>query len=172
MKDNSINILLGIIFILFGVIFVLAPESVFETIVMIAGIIIILFGVVRIISSSKIDNSLKSYMTATSVISIIFGIILIVYRGATIKLIAALIGIWFLLSGISSLLLMLKSNVKDKRIVKPIIKILRGLVSLLVPIIPVAAAGITIGIILIFAGVSILTTKKEDEVIYKVKVKK
>ena len=172
MKNNSINILLGIIFILFGVIFVFAPESIFETIVMVAGIIIILFGVFRIISSSKTDDSLKSYMITTSVISIIFGIILIVYRGATIKLIASLIGIWFLISGISSLLLMLKSNIKDKRIAKPIIKSSIGLVSLLVPIIPIAAAGITIGIILIFAGVSILTKKKEDEVVYKVKVKK
>lgn len=172
MKDNSINILLGIIFILFGIIFVFAPASIFETIVMIAGIVIILFGVFRLVMTLKIEGSLKNYMLATSIICIIFGIILIIYRAATIKLIASLIGIWFLISGLLSLLFLLRSNVQDKRIIKSIIKTVIGLISFLVPVIPIAAAGIAIGIILIFAGVSILTTKKEDEVVYKVKVKK
>ena len=157
MKDNNINIILGIIFILFGFIFIFVPESVFETVVMVSGIVLVAFSLLKLGATIKTDSPLRAYGITTSIIGILFGTILIIYKVATIKLIAILIGIWFLLSGLSSLLLMLKANNKGAILIKPIIKI---------------AIGVTIGIILIFAGVSILSTKKEDEVVYKVKVKK
>ena len=133
---------------------------------------LIVFGLLRILSTMNSEESYKAYSTVTAVLSIIFGILLIIYRDTTIKIIAGLIGIWFLLSGISALLLMLKSNMKGKILVKPICKIVIGIISLIVPIIPISFAGIIVGVILILAGTSILTTKKEEEVIYKVKIKK
>ena len=172
MKGNSTNILLGIIFILFGIIFFFVPEGIFQTVVMIAGIIIILFGIIKMIMAISSNDSQRSYLITTSVLGIICGIILIVYRAATVKLISILIGISFFISGLSSLLFMLKSNVKGKILVKPIVKILIGLIAIMVPIVPIKMTGIVIGIILVVAGISILTTKKEDMVIYKVKVKK
>ena len=165
-------VILGIIFILFGFIFIFVPESVFETVVMVSGIVLVAFSLLKLGATIKTDSPLKAYGITTSIIGILFGTILIIYKVATIKLIAILIGIWFFLSGLSSLLLMLKANNKGAILIKPIIKIAIGVIALLVPAIPIMAAGITIGIILIFAGVSILSTKKEDEVVYKVKVKK
>ena len=38
--------------------------------------------------------------------------------------------------------------------------------------IPVVATGVFIGIVLILSGISTITNEKNDEVIYKVKVKK
>ena len=77
MKDNKSNILLGIIIILFGVVFLIAPESVFSSIVMIAGILTIMFGLIRILGAMREDSSYKSYSIVSAIFSIIFGVILI-----------------------------------------------------------------------------------------------
>ena len=172
MKDNNMNVILGIIFIVFGFIFCLAPESVFASIVMVAGMLVIVFGLLRLLGSMNGEDSYKAYSIVTAILCIVFGALLIVYRDSTIKIIAELIGVWLLLSGISSVLIMLKSNMKGKILIKPIVKIVIGIVALLIPIIPISFAGIVIGVILILTGISILTTKKEEEVIYKVKIKK
>ena len=167
MKDNNTNVLLGIIIIVFGIVFCLAPESAFSSIVMVAGMLVIVFGLLRLLSTMNGEDEYKTYSTATAVLCIIFGILLIIYRDTTIKIIAGLVGIWFLLSGISSLLIMLKSNMKGKILVKPICKIAIGIIALIVPAIPISFAGIVVGIILILAGASILTTKKEEEQLKK-----
>ena len=172
MKDNSTNIFLGIIIIIFGLVFLIAPESVFASIILIAGILIIIFGLLKVLGAMKEDSNYKAYTTVSAIFSIVFGALLIIYRDTTIIVLAELVGIWFLLSGIFTLLMMLKSNIKDKLLAKPIIKILIGIVTLTIPALPIKIAGIMIGIILILAGLSILTTKKEEEVIYKVKIKK
>lgn len=172
MKENNMNVLLGIIVIIFGLIILLAPESVFASLVMIAGVLVIIFGLMRVLGAMRDDSESKSYSITSALLSILFGIILIIYRDTTIKVLAELVGIWFLISGVSSLLFMLKSNLKGKILIRPITKIVIGLVSVFIPIIPVTFAGIIVGIILILAGVSIITTKKEEKTIYKVKVKK
>lgn len=172
MKDNSVNVLLGIIFMIFGLIFIFAPNEVFGSIILVAGSIIIFFAIIKIINLLKMKDSIVSYSVTSSIVSLIFGIILVVYRDATVRLLVELIGIWFLISGISSLILVFKTGLSGKYILKPISKIVIGFISFVLPVISVSITGIIIGVILIFAGISIFTTKKEDEVIYKVKVKK
>ena len=171
MKKNIVNIILGIILILFGVIFIFAPASSFSTIILFVGILIILFGVIKLISTLKVPG-VFGYSIYSAVISILFGIILIAFKESTVKLIVNLIGIWLLISGISGLILLIKSNAKGSILVRPISKIIIGFVCLMLPIIPVTITGIFIGVILIIAGASMLTTEDEDEVVYKVKVKK
>lgn len=172
MKDNNTNVFLGVLIIIFGLVFLIAPESVFASIVLIAGILIIIFGLLKILGAMKEDSSYKAYTIVSAIFSIVFGVLLIIYRDTTVKILAEFVGIWFLLSGIFTLLMMLKSNIKGKLLSKPIIKIIIGLVALIIPVLPIKIAGIMIGVILILAGLSVITTKKEEEVIYKVKVKK
>lgn len=171
--DNKQNVLLGVIVILFGFIFLVSPQSVFSTIVVFAGIVCISFGLLRILATMKEDSNYnKTYSFFSAILSIAFGIILIVYRQKTIMVVAEVLGVCLLISGISSLQLMLKNNMKGNVLVKPISKIIIGSVSLFVPMAPAVVAGTIIGIILILAGLSIITTKKEEEVVYKVKIKK
>lgn len=166
------NILLGIIFIIFGVLFIFSPQSIFELIVFISGIIVVLISISKILISSKEKNEYSSYGITTGIIGLIIGIILIVFKEKTVLTVAELVGLYLLISGISSLLLMIRSNLKGNMLAKPIIKIIIGLISFTMPFIPTMWAGIIIGIILVLTGITILTTKKEEEIIYKVRVKK
>lgn len=172
MKENGANVLLGIIFVIFGFIFAFAPNEAFGSIILVAGLIIVFFAIIKLITLLRMKDSIVSYSITSSVVSLIFGIVLVIYRDATVKLLVELIGIWFLISGISSLILAIKSGLSGNYILKPISKIIIGLISFILPMVSVSITGIIIGAILILAGISIFTTKREDEVIYKVKVKK
>lgn len=166
------NIILGIIFILFGLLFIFAPQSVFELIVLISGVIVLILSISKILISLKEKNELSSYGIVTGIFGIIIGIILIIFKQKTVLTVAELVGVYLLISGISSLLFMLRVNMSSNMFIKPIIKIVIGIISFTMPFVPTMWAGILIGIILVLTGVTIINTKKEEEVIYKVRVKK
>ena len=166
------NIILGIIFILFGLLFIFAPQSIFELIVLISGVIVLIISISKILVSLKEKNELSSYGIVTGIFGIIIGIILIIFKQKTVLTVAELVGVYLLISGISSLLFMLRVNMSSNMFIKPIIKIVIGIISFTMPFVPTMWAGILIGIILVLTGVTIINTKKEEEVIYKVRVKK
>lgn len=164
--------ILGALLMMFGCLFIFSPTNTFETIVLIAGIIIILFNVIRILFALKSDDPYSAYSITGSVVGVIFGFILISSRDTAIKIIPVLLGIWLLITGISSLLFLLKSGANSSLIVRPILSIILGAITFAIPVIPVIATGIVMGIVLILAGVTTIVNIKDEEVIYKVKVKK
>lgn len=172
MNKKVSSYIFGALLIVFGLIFILSPESAFETIVLIAGISLIVYGGLKILLALKSDNPYASYTVAGSIFSIIFGIILIGNQNAAIKVIPILLGIWLLISGITTLLFLLKTNSDRKLIIRPVLKIIVGAIAFLLPVIPIIATGIVLGVILIFSGITTIMNIKDEEVIYKVKVKK
>ena len=164
--------ILGVFLIIFGILFIFSPTNTFETIVLIAGVSIILFNVIRILFALKSDNSYAAYSITGSIVGVIFGFILISSRDTAIKVIPVLLGVWLLVTGISSFLFLFKSHANSGLIVRPVLKIILGAITFALPIIPVIATGIVLGIILVLAGVTTIVNVKDEEVIYKVKVKK
>ena len=98
MNKKVSSYIFGALLIVFGLIFILSPESAFETIVLIAGISLIVYGGLKILLALKSDNPYASYTVAGSIFSIIFGIILIGNQNAAIKVIPILLGICLLIS--------------------------------------------------------------------------
>lgn len=172
MNKKVSSYIFGALLIVFGLIFILSPESAFETIVLIAGISLIVYGGLKILLALKSDNPYASYTVAGSIFSIIFGIILIGNQNAAIKVIPILLGIWLLISGITTLLFLLKTNSDKKLIIRPVLKIIVGAIAFLLPVIPIIATGIVLGVILILSGITTIMNIKDEEVVYKVKVKK
>lgn len=172
MNKKVSSYIFGALLIVFGLIFILSPESAFETIVLIAGISLIVYGGLKILLALKSDNPYASYTVAGSIFSIIFGIVLIGNQNAAIKVIPILLGIWLLISGITTLLFLLKTNSDRKLIIRPVLKIIVGAIAFLLPVIPIIATGIVLGVILILSGITTIMNIKDEEVIYKVKVKK
>lgn len=172
MNKKVSSYIFGALLIVFGLIFILSPESAFETIVLIAGISLIVYGGLKILLALKSDNPYASYTVAGSIFSIIFGIILIGNQNAAIRVIPILLGIWLLISGITTLLFLLKTNSDRKLIIRPVLKIIVGAIAFLLPVIPIIATGIVLGVILILSGITTIMNIKDEEVIYKVKVKK
>lgn len=127
---------------------------------------------IGIISAIISKNPYASYSIGSSIISLIFGIILTTNTEGAVKLIPVLLGIWLLISGLSSLIFALKVTKDNKALVTPVTKVILGIIAFALPAIPVIATGIFIGIILILSGITTLTNKNDEEVIYKVKVKK
>lgn len=166
------SVILGILLIIFGLIFIISPESAFETIVLIAGISLVVYGGLKIILSLRSSNPYASYFVAGAIFSIIFGLILIGNQSAAIKVIPIILGFWLLISGITTLLFLIKSDSDKKLIIRPIFKIIVGTIAFLLPVIPIIATGIVLGIILILSGITTLVNIKDEEVVYKVKVKK
>ena len=172
MNKKVSSYIFGALLIVFGLIFILSPESAFETIVLIAGISLIVYGGLKILLALKSDNPYASYTVAGSIFSIIFGIILIGNQDAAIRVIPILLGILLLISGITTLLFLLKTNSDRKLIIRPVLKIIVGAIAFLLPVIPIIATGIVLGVILILSGITTIMNIKDEEVIYKVKVKK
>lgn len=172
MNKKVSSYIFGALLIVFGLIFILSPESAFETIVLIAGISLIVYGGLKILLALKSDNPYASYTVAGSIFSIIFGIILIGNQDAAIRVIPILLGIWLLISGITTLLFLLKTNSDRKLIIRPVLKIIVGAIAFLLPVIPIIATGIVLGVILILSGITTIMNIKDEEVVYKVKVKK
>ena len=54
----------------------------------------------------------------------------------------------------------------------PITRLILGIICILTPFIFIKLTGIYIGIILVLAGINIITNAKNEEVVYKVRVKK
>ena len=172
MNKKNLNYILGIMLILFGTVFVVSPKATFETIVLAGGIILIIYAIIKIITLFRSSNSYVSYSIGSTVFSLLFGLVLVFNTEGAVKIIPMLLGIWLLVSGLSSLLFVLKITKNKRNIVISIIKVMLGLISFLLPVIPVIATGIFVGIVLVTIGVTTIISNKEDDNIYKVKVKK
>lgn len=172
MKDRVWNYILGVLLILFGISFIIYPNSAFGTIVLVAGAVIIAFSTLKLVLTLR-SNAMPSFFAFTSVIGIIFGIVLINNTEKSIEVVTFLLGLWFLVGGVSSLLVLVRSNASKKELYKPIFKIIIGTVAFIAPVIITFAAGYVVGVILIISGVStFINYVDEDKVVYKVKVKK
>ena len=163
---------LGGLLIGFGVIFIISPTEAFESIVVASGIVLIIYNAIKIISAIKSDNPYASFGMTGSIIGIVFGFVLIGNKEAAIKVIPVVLGMWLLVTGLTTLLFTLKTSTNKNMLTKPVIKIILGAITLLLPVIPVIATGIVLGIILVLSGVTTITNAKEEVVVYKVKVKK
>ena len=112
------------------------------------------------------------YLSSSFIIGLIFGIILLTNTDSAIKIVPIFLGLWLLVTGLSTTMVMLKRGLTISNMISPLVKAFLGIVCLCLPIIPITFAGMVIGVILVLAGISTITNSKSDEVIYKVKVKK
>ena len=163
---------LGALLIGFGVVFILSPTEAFESIVVAAGSILIIYNIFKIVGAIKSNNPYASLGITGSVIGVVFGLVLIGNKEAAIKVIPVILGMWLLVTGITSLLFMIKVSINKNVLAKPVLKIILGAITLVLPVIPVIATGIVLGIILVLSGITTITNAKDEEVVYKVKVKK
>lgn len=172
MNNKTVTYFLGGILIALGVLFIISPSGVFESIVLIAGIAIIAVSAIGIILSFAGKDALSSYFLGSSIIGLIFGIVLINNTESAIKIIPVLLGIWLFITGISTTAYMSKQGSSLVSMTSPITRMILGLICFIAPVIPISIVGIYIGIVLILSGINTITNVKNEEIVYKVKVKK
>ena len=101
-KSSWTDIIISIIFILFGIMLISRPETIMSTISIILGLICIVMGMLKGIdyfASGKTDN----YLLALAIIAIIVGIIIMFCADIIFSIFRIIIAIWIIYSGIMDL---------------------------------------------------------------------
>ena len=101
-KSGWTDIIISLIFILFGIMLISRPEAIVSVISILLGAIFIVMGVLKIIdyySNGKQDN----YLIAISVAMILIGIIIMFCADIILSAFRILIAIWIIYSGILNL---------------------------------------------------------------------
>ncbi len=101
-KSGWTDIVISIIFILFGIVLIANPEIIISSVAIILGIIAILIGVFRLYEYFKSDRT-NRYLLATGIIAIIAGIIIMNCADTILSFFRILIAIWIICSGIMNL---------------------------------------------------------------------
>lgn len=171
MDNKKLTYVFGALLIAFGIIFILSPKGVFESIVLFGGIAIIAFSALGILLSF-FGNAHSSYFIGSSVLGLIFGIILVSNTDSAVKTIPVLLGIWLFISGLSTTLYMSKMGNNLTSMTSPITRMILGLICFITPVVPISIVGIFIGVVLVLSGITTITNVKNEEIVYKVKVKK
>ena len=171
MNNKRLTYVFGALLIALGVIFILSPKGVFESIVLFGGIAIIVFSSFGLLLSIFGRES-TSYYIGSSIIGLIFGIILVSNTDSAVKTIPVLLGLWLFISGLSTTVYMSKMGNSLVAMTSPITRMILGLICFVTPVVPISIAGIFIGVVLVLSGVNTITNVKNEEIVYKVKVKK
>lgn len=101
-KSGWTDIIISLIFILFGIMLIARPESIMSVIAIILGLIFIAVGVLRMIDYFATDKK-DNYIFAMAVVSIIIGIVIMFCADIILSAFRILIAIWIIYSGIMNL---------------------------------------------------------------------
>ncbi len=172
MNNKKLTYVFGALLIALGVIFILSPKGVFESIVLFGGIAIIAFSVLGVLVSILGKDASSSYFLGSSILGLIFGFILVSNTSSAVNVIPILLGIWLFISGLSTTVLMSKAGSDLTAMTTPITRMILGLICFSAPVIPISIVGIFIGVVLVLSGINTIVNVKSEEVVYKVKVKK
>jgi len=175
MSKRVWNLIIGFGLIILGIFLIIKPDQTFENLIMYIGIALLIVGVLKIVSSiiNKQKMLLPGSVIFNGVLNILLGIILITTSSITIKLISIFIGIWLIMSSLSKLLFLynFKEDIVKYNMFLQILKLIIGIIVLTTPVITSIFSGLVIGIILIVIGIWTIINEKEEEKIYKVRVK-
>ena len=172
MNNKKLTYVFGALLIALGVIFILSPKGVFESIVLFVGIAVIIFSAIGVLLSFFGKDAGSSYFIGTSILGLVFGIVLVSNTDSAVKVIPVFLGIWLFISGLSTTLFMSKMGSNLVSMTTPITRMILGLICFIAPVIPISIVGIFIGIVLVLSGINLITNVKNEEIVYKVKVKK
>ena len=166
-KSGWTDLILSLIFIIFGIILIANPEVVMASISIILGVIFIVLGIMKIANyfyTSKMDN----YFLAVGIISIIIGIVIMFFSDVIESFFRILIAVWIIYSGIMNLQITI--SWKDYKSKLWIFSIILSILTLLAGIYILVNSGAifqTIGVIILGYGImdvieNIIFIKKVD----------
>lgn len=111
-KYLNLSICSSLIFMIFGLLLFLSPESIIVTISCIIGLFLIIYGIFKLISYYK--NNINNFDLVFGLISIISGIMLISNTNILATIIPTIIGLYMIIIGVKKIEISL--NVKNNNI--------------------------------------------------------
>ena len=74
-KSGWTDVILSLIFVLFGIMLIANPDAIVSSIAIILGVIFVLLGVSRLVEYFK-ENQVNRYLLAEGIVTIIIGIVI------------------------------------------------------------------------------------------------
>lgn len=101
-KTGRMDIVLSLIFVVFGIVLILRPEFIVSFIAIILGIFVIVLGILKLYEYFTSDKT-NRYLLSIGVIAIISGIVIMCYSDVISSIFRILIAMWIIYSGIMDL---------------------------------------------------------------------
>ena len=101
-RSGWTDLIISLIFILFGIMLISRPESIMSIISIVLGLIFIIMGALKLVRYFS-DGKTDKYLISVSVILIIIGIIIMFCADIILSVFRILIAIWIIYSGIMNL---------------------------------------------------------------------
>lgn len=152
----------GIIAILLGVFAIFIPN---ETIVVIAkyfGLIVLIGGVILLIGGINNIQKKRPYavLMVEAIVSIILGLVILIFTQQTLELFVILVGIWAIILGLLQLALLasIKDEISGKSmiLVNGLITLIFGILIFFNPFTAVKVFTVIVGLIALFFGIVML----------------
>ncbi len=154
------SICISIMFIIIGIIMVIMPKMSLEILGVILSVILIINGVILMITDIKLNNNfIPVDMLPASMLSILLGIMMLIYPNILSIIIPLMLGTWFIMTSIFKIRLTLYlSKIQNTPwlllILISILSIVCGFILILNPIDSSVAITLFIGIVIIVYAIS------------------
>ena len=101
-RSNWTDIVISIIFVLFGVLLIAKPEETVGAISIILGILFIAMGVLKLVEYYTSDTK-EDWLLTIALITVIVGIIILFASDAILSVFRVILGLWIIATGIMDL---------------------------------------------------------------------
>ena len=157
------SICISIMFIIIGIIMVIMPKMSLEILGVILSVILMINGIILMITDIKLKNNfIPIDMLPASMLSILLGIMMLIYPNTLSIIIPLMLGTWFIMTSIFKIRLTLYlSKIKNTPwillMLISILSIVCGFILILNPIDSSVAITLFIGIVIIVYAISDIT---------------
>ena len=147
-RSSWTDIVISIIFVLFGALLIAKPNETVGAISIILGILFIAMGVLKLVEYYTADTK-EDWLLTVALISVVLGIVILFASDAILSVFRVIVGIWIIATGIMDLQTILmwkqvKSPYWTISLIFTILMILAGIVILINQEIVLTAVGVLI----------------------------
>lgn len=169
-RSLNMSILLGILFLIMGIVFTIMPSSSLNVISNIIGVLLLIYGLFEIIDCFRNNIIISTLEMATGVLSLASGLIILFNNDILDVIIPFVLGIFFIASGLSKVRLsIILYQVKSNWVytfITSLLTIICGFIMIFNPFETVLVLTVFIGIItIVYSLSSIINT-----ILFKTKV--
>ncbi len=170
-----IQYLIGVICIVFGIMFIVKPEQSFTQLVYYFGVCVLIVGIFKTIGAIISKNYFAvGYSVLGGVVTFLIGLVLMINAEAMVNSLPWVIGISLVISSLIPLIFMFSTHalfIHKYLLCRYIVMLILGILIMTTPIVTFLFSGIAFGIIAIVVGIYQFVSYEDDEVVYRVRVK-
>lgn len=165
-RSSWTDIVISMIFILFGALFVIKPNETVGAISIVLGVVFIAMGVLKLVEYYTSETK-EDYLLTMALIMVIFGVIIIFASDAILSLFRIILGMWIIITAVMDLQTVLawkqvKSPYWTVALVLTMLMVLAGIIVLVKQNIVITAVG---AIIIVYGVLDII-----DRIIFMKKI--